>query len=207
MEHFDLGNTMGALMIGVVVSSCLFGVIIVQTFYYFMTYNDPLVIRCTVWILLYEAMLHLTITSFILYEFRALETVHTALSAHGLYYFTIHNYNNPAALLVEPLTGVVVIVFSTAIKLVVQLFYTRRVWNVSNKNVFLCGFLLLFGIGNFGVSISVSLAAFRDRHFSKLQADLGPIDTALIQYREYKQANQSAYGVYYQQWACNQVHN
>ncbi|KAL0953748.1 hypothetical protein HGRIS_004937 [Hohenbuehelia grisea] len=44
----DLSHSYGALFAGVVVSVCLFGVTITQSFYFFMNYRDPVLVKLLV---------------------------------------------------------------------------------------------------------------------------------------------------------------
>ncbi|EEB99028.1 hypothetical protein MPER_01361, partial [Moniliophthora perniciosa FA553] len=80
-EHqFNLGDTFGAFLISIIISSCLYGAACLQTWYYFRNYNDRILVRSSVLAIL------------------VLETLHTILSIHAVYYYVILNYDNPPAL-------------------------------------------------------------------------------------------------------------
>lgn len=75
------GSTLGAGLIGLMLSSVLYGATLLQCFFYFTNYyNDSLILKTTVvavWLV---------------------DTVHMIIVTHILYYYLVVNYNNPDAL-------------------------------------------------------------------------------------------------------------
>ncbi|KAJ7748819.1 hypothetical protein DFH07DRAFT_775634 [Mycena maculata] len=77
-----LDNTLGAVYIGVVVSSAIYGLTCLQTYrYYQLQIKDPVWLRCCVFILW------------------ILETLHSACIAHAVYFYSITHYGDYASLL------------------------------------------------------------------------------------------------------------
>ncbi|KAH9951194.1 hypothetical protein B0H21DRAFT_705847 [Amylocystis lapponica] len=73
--------TVGALLLGTLITAVGFGITTVQTYLYMTRFpNDHKIIRWTVWSLL------------------ILDTTHVTLTWHMIYYYLILNYNNPPAL-------------------------------------------------------------------------------------------------------------
>jgi hypothetical protein len=80
MSSLDLNNTFGALLLGTIISSILYGFTCVQSWHYFQNYSDGPLVKVSVaalWIL---------------------ESLHSAFSIHAIYYYVILNYMNPGAL-------------------------------------------------------------------------------------------------------------
>jgi len=149
-----LNTTFGALLIGIVVSAALYGVTCTQVFFYFQNYNssDGIVIKGTVILLL------------------ILESLHSAFSIHAIYYYTITNYFNPSALALATWSSALTIGVSGGIILVVHLFYARRVYYMSRKNVPLVGVILLLALAHFGVNTTITARALKLKFFTKLSS-------------------------------------
>ncbi|KDR69561.1 hypothetical protein GALMADRAFT_145313 [Galerina marginata CBS 339.88] len=149
MPTLDLNDTFGALLIGVVLSAGLFGVTCSQVFYYSQNYaSDGILIKGAVATLL------------------ILEGLHSAFSIHAIYYYTILNYLNPLALIQATWSAIMTLGISSLIILVVHLFYVRRVYHVSRKNIPLVTLLAALSLGHFGTGIAVTVRAFQLEFFA-----------------------------------------
>ncbi|KAJ2933650.1 hypothetical protein H1R20_g3459, partial [Candolleomyces eurysporus] len=125
-----LDNTMGAMFIGVIVSGVLHGICLVQAFFYFMSQpKDPLLIKAMV----------LTTCTF--------DFVHLSWITHSMYHYLVTNFGKEDALqqlvwsvlmeaLLTGLNGAMVQTYD-------RRYYTYRVWQLSKKNYFLAGLILL----------------------------------------------------------------
>ncbi|ESK87025.1 hypothetical protein Moror_11985 [Moniliophthora roreri MCA 2997] len=113
--RLDLGDTYGAVLIAVIISSCLYGVTCLQTWYYFRNYNDRSLLRGIVLVIL------------------ALETVHEILATHAIYHHLILNFGNPFALLIASWSAVATIPLTTLIEAIVHSFYAGRIYQLSRK--------------------------------------------------------------------------
>ncbi|ESK89902.1 hypothetical protein Moror_817 [Moniliophthora roreri MCA 2997] len=113
--QLDLRDTFGALLIAVVISSCLYGVTCLQAWYYFRNYSDRLLLRGVVLAIL------------------ILETIHVMLAFHIAYHYLVLNFGNPAGLLKISWTAIVTVPVTTATTTIVHLFYAARIYRLSHK--------------------------------------------------------------------------
>ncbi|KDR70329.1 hypothetical protein GALMADRAFT_144642 [Galerina marginata CBS 339.88] len=155
MLTLDLNNTFGAFLIGTLVSSMLFGVTGIQTWYYFQNYSDHILVQSVVLIILVA------------------ESLHIVFCIHAIYHYTILNFSNPEELVNVVWSATATLIVTSVIVLVVQLFYARRIYVVSRKNVGLTAVIVTLALGKFAVGIGLSIRA--DEHpffpnFVQLQA-------------------------------------
>lgn len=115
IPQLDLGNTFGALFIGVVLAAVLFGLTNVQAFIYFQAHKSAGITffkLVVTWLWIFDAL-------------------HLALTIHCVYYYLVTNYAN-FDVLAE-------IVWSLKLQLVINIFiiptvhllYVHRIWKVS----------------------------------------------------------------------------
>ncbi|ESK91524.1 hypothetical protein Moror_2603 [Moniliophthora roreri MCA 2997] len=149
-EQQPLDDTMGVMYIGVMISAVFYGISLVQTAYYYNRYpNDP-------WYLKYLVAATLV-----------LDTIHLACITHTIYHYTITAYY-----VKEELTVMVWSVLAEAVPTgvsgtLVQCFYTVRVWQMSKKNYYLAGLILIIvftnaACGTAWVIISLQMKTFTD---------------------------------------------
>ncbi|OBZ79896.1 hypothetical protein A0H81_00123 [Grifola frondosa] len=144
MSTLNLGPTYGATLIGILISSVLYGFTSFQTYLYFIRFgkNDRRLLKCMVafiWVL---------------------ETLHEFLVSHYLYWNLIVNYGNPSALVATTNVDDVTTGVTALITLVVQCFYSRRIWIMSNKNWYLPTFTFVLSVAHFGFEIAVMVLTF-----------------------------------------------
>ncbi|KAI0316362.1 hypothetical protein OF83DRAFT_1172972 [Amylostereum chailletii] len=129
-----LDNTMGAFYIGVIVSSALYGVTCLQTWFYYNEYPaDPLFMKVlvgAVW---------------------ALDTTHQALISHAVYIYLVRNYFNPAILTTVVWSVIAEVMINGAMALLVQGFFVYRIFKLSSKNWFLTLPVAAMSVAEFGV--------------------------------------------------------
>ncbi|KAJ7678937.1 hypothetical protein DFH06DRAFT_1165265 [Mycena polygramma] len=157
----DLNKTFGALLIGIIVSAALYGVTCLQTFYYFTNYNDGLWAKSLVlalWVL---------------------ETVHSIFECHAIYWFVILNYDDPPALAKATWSAVLTLLLSSGIMLLVHLFYARRVWHMSRKNLPLTIIILLLAFAHSGTGVVIAVRAFQLQYFTAVATITGIVDSSL----------------------------
>ncbi|KAJ8584406.1 hypothetical protein M405DRAFT_826879 [Rhizopogon salebrosus TDB-379] len=114
LPQVDLGNTFGALFIGVTLAAILFGVTNVQAFVYFQTHRGT-------WTLYKLAVIWLWV----------LDALHLALITHCVYYYLVTNYANFTALTEIVWSFKLQIVFDVLIVYGVHVLYAYRIWIVS----------------------------------------------------------------------------
>uniref|UniRef100_A0A0W0G6F0 DUF6534 domain-containing protein n=1 Tax=Moniliophthora roreri TaxID=221103 RepID=A0A0W0G6F0_MONRR len=111
----DPGSTFGSFLVTIILSSCLYGVTCLQTWYFFRHYNDRLLLRGVVLAIL------------------ILETLHEIMAIHAVYYYLIINYANPLASLDIVWSVIGLIAVTDALNTIVHLFYTAQIYKISNK--------------------------------------------------------------------------
>ncbi|KAF9023684.1 hypothetical protein BDZ89DRAFT_1162636 [Hymenopellis radicata] len=135
-----LHNTMGALLIGVIVSSALWGITCMQTFQYITIYwkRDSLGLRLLV-----------SATFFF-------DTLHEILICHTIYMYLVVNFANPTQLGVIEWSILAEVVPSALVALLVQGFFAYRVWILSRRNkgrIYLVSLLGALVIAEFTVAL------------------------------------------------------
>ncbi|PPQ72063.1 hypothetical protein CVT24_008291 [Panaeolus cyanescens] len=116
LEGFDANGTLGAYTVGVILSSILYGVAVVQTYTYYVSFADDR------WWL--KSLVAMVMTC---------DTVHMACIVHALYLLNVTHYGDPSAVILPPNTLFVAAVFSAIIALVVQGFFAYRIRRFSEK--------------------------------------------------------------------------
>ncbi|KAG1785333.1 uncharacterized protein HD556DRAFT_142543 [Suillus plorans] len=147
--HINLGNTFGALLIGVALSAVLFGVTNVQTFIYFQTHKG------------------MTFFKLIVIWLWILDALHLALIVHCVYYYLVTNYANFNALTEIVWSLKLQLIVDVLIVPTVHLSYVYRIWIVSKGRsrvlpaIIMCIVVVLSG----GVAVPVVLVQYRCRVF------------------------------------------
>ncbi|KAG1893809.1 uncharacterized protein F5891DRAFT_763632 [Suillus fuscotomentosus] len=115
IPQLELGNTFGALFIGVILAAVLFGLTNVQAFIYLQAHRNAgitffkLVIT---WLWIFDAL-------------------HLALTIHCVYYYLVTNYANFGVLTEIVWSLKLQLVISALIVPMVQLLYVHRIWKIS----------------------------------------------------------------------------
>ncbi|KAJ7035209.1 hypothetical protein C8F04DRAFT_1099429 [Mycena alexandri] len=116
LPKFD--NTLGALLIGGLVATALWGVTCVQTYTFFMSGST-------------DRASQKTLVAFLWF----LDTFDTFLNCHILYFYLVSNYLNPEAI-IFPVWSIIVHVAVTALSnFIVRIAFARRVYRLSNGNI------------------------------------------------------------------------
>ncbi|KAJ6537205.1 hypothetical protein DFH09DRAFT_1178240 [Mycena vulgaris] len=146
-----LDNTMGALLIGVIVSAVLYGISLLQSLFYFTRYDrDALYIKA----LVAAAVI--------------LDTIHLAFVIHTVYHYLItHYYQNEALKVIT--WSVSLEALPTGITAgLVQSFYAYRVWKMSHRNYFLTGIILVLVLATTGCGIAWVIIALQGGTYERL---------------------------------------
>ncbi|TFK26030.1 hypothetical protein FA15DRAFT_686664 [Coprinopsis marcescibilis] len=121
-----LDDTMGAMLIGVIVSGVLHGICLLQAFFYFTSYSkDHWLIKSMV----------VTTVSF--------DAIHLCFVSHTMYHYLISNFRNEEMLQKLIWSVLMEALFTGVNGGMVQAFYAYRVWKLSKKNYFLAGSILV----------------------------------------------------------------
>ncbi|KIY71794.1 hypothetical protein CYLTODRAFT_486909 [Cylindrobasidium torrendii FP15055 ss-10] len=150
-EQNALGNTMGAMLIGVVLSAALWGMTLLQTVYYFNRYpNDPWYLRGFVWVTLF------------------LDTAHMGFVTHVIYHYLIATYYDKTAL-TKIIWSVIIEALPTGVTAtLVQLFFAYRVWRLSNKNWLLVLSIVVLVVANVVASVVWTVLAMLRSTYTEL---------------------------------------
>ncbi|KAJ3786408.1 hypothetical protein GGU10DRAFT_173579 [Lentinula aff. detonsa] len=148
-EHQPLDNTMGAILVGILVSAVLYGISLVQTFFYYNHYRND------AWYL--KSLVAATVF---------FDTMHLCFITHTIYFYLVSRYYDN-----EQLNNMIWSVLAEAIPTgftgtLVQTFYTIRVWRLSKKNhvlavVIMSIVLAQTACGTAWVIISLQLSTFQ----------------------------------------------
>ncbi|KAK0502510.1 hypothetical protein EDD18DRAFT_1141195 [Armillaria luteobubalina] len=130
-EHAPLDDTMGSMLIGVIVSAILFGISVVQTLYYYSQYPKD------VWYL--KSLVAATIF---------FDSVHMLFITHTIYHYLITGYYDQTVLTRIVWSVIVEAVPTGVTGSLVQCFYTVRVWRLSRKSILLTGTILFLIIAD-----------------------------------------------------------
>ncbi|KIJ20114.1 hypothetical protein PAXINDRAFT_166257 [Paxillus involutus ATCC 200175] len=147
----SLDNTLGAFLIGVLISAILYGVTCAQTLYYYRRYpSDPWYIK-----LLVAAVL-------------ASDTVHQALITHSLYTYLVTDFGalQDLGLLVWSL--IVEVLFNGFTALMVQCFLAMRVYRLSNKSLLATVSVMILVMANFVLVVTYVARAIHFKTFAQL---------------------------------------
>jgi len=150
VSNFPLDNSIGAMMIGVIISAVLHGVCLLQAFYYFQRYKKD------AWFL--KALVMVMVT---------FDATHLCLISHTVYHYSITNFHDEEALKHIIWSVVIEALFTGVNGALVQTFYVYRVWMLSQKNYLLTGLLLFLivscaGCGTAWVIISMRMGTYRN---------------------------------------------
>ncbi|KAH9933660.1 uncharacterized protein BXZ73DRAFT_101043 [Epithele typhae] len=122
----------------------LYGLTSLQAFIYYQTYpNDNKVLKWLVGIVW------------------VLESVHTAVCIQFMYSYLIDGFANPLVFLVVEKGVGVTIVMSSCIALVVQGYYTWRVFIMSSRTYFLTGVIAFFALARIGFGIACAILTYK----------------------------------------------
>ncbi|KAI0960798.1 hypothetical protein AcV7_000085 [Taiwanofungus camphoratus] len=129
-------STMGAILLGLVFSSTVFGVTLLQTYQYYDRYWSD-----TLWLKLFVALIG------------ALDTAQLVTVIHSNWWFLIQNYGNINSLTIVPWSLGVEVGITTSIGLLVQSFFAMRVWMLSRGNRIITGTIILLTTTQFVLGV------------------------------------------------------
>ncbi|KAF5309808.1 hypothetical protein D9611_013580 [Ephemerocybe angulata] len=132
-----LDNTMGAMLLGTIVSGVLHGICLLQAFYYFNNYKHDH------WIL--KSMVITTCV---------FDATHLSFLTHAMYHYLVTGFRNEEALH-RLVWSVLLEALLTGVNGgIVQTFYVYRIWTLSKKNYYLCGLIMLLILSTAGSGIA-----------------------------------------------------
>ncbi|EKM81475.1 hypothetical protein AGABI1DRAFT_54253, partial [Agaricus bisporus var. burnettii JB137-S8] len=154
----NLDNTMGVAFIGVVIAGMLYGVSVIQVYYYYTNQTDTWSIKLLVGSVMF------------------FETIHQILITHSMYMYLVKDAARPEML--NKLIWLVEVLFNGLTAFVVQSFLTMRVWRLSNRKIWLTGAAVLLVIGEFGCVVAFTALSLRLKTYAQL-AELKSLSIAV----------------------------
>ncbi|KAF8154969.1 hypothetical protein B0H34DRAFT_718827 [Crassisporium funariophilum] len=154
---YPLDNSMGAMMIGVIVSAVLHGICLVQAFIYYTKYKKDL------WFI--KALVGATVS---------LDAIHLVFISHSVYYYVISNYHDKDRLRFLTWSVVMEALFTGINGGIVQTFYTWRVWRLSKGNISLTAIIIFLILATVGSGTAWVILAMQISTYQKL-LDISPL--------------------------------
>ncbi|KAF7770245.1 hypothetical protein Agabi119p4_6219 [Agaricus bisporus var. burnettii] len=156
----NLDNTMGVAFIGVVIAGMLYGVSVIQVYYYCTNQTDTWSIKLLVGSVMF------------------FETIHQILITHSMYMYLVKDAARPEMLNKLIWSLLVEVLFNGLTAFVVQSFLTMRVWRLSNRKIWLTGAAVLLVIGEFGCVVAFTALSLRLKTYAQL-AELKSLSIAV----------------------------
>ncbi|KZS88509.1 hypothetical protein SISNIDRAFT_260500 [Sistotremastrum niveocremeum HHB9708] len=142
-------NTVGALLLGVIISGILYGVTVAQLGYYFTVYTrDSPFLKWTVAVLAVS------------------DTTQAALAIHSIYWYVVVNYFSPLALdhIIWSLSTQIILVATTTTA--VRCFFFWRIWILNGRRWPVPVLFCILQVVDIGFVIAASIDFFGARLFS-----------------------------------------
>jgi len=140
----------GAILIGLVVGSILFGVSTLQTHLYYQKFPND-----SIWI-----------QRFVLFIW-FVDAMHVVLCTHTMYHYLVTNFNNPPALTTTVWSLALQTDCNGLIGMLVELFFARRVYKLSG-NVILTLIICILSLVHFTLGVYFTVMSLIFQEFSRL---------------------------------------
>jgi len=146
-----LNNTMGAMLIGVLISAVLHGITLVQAYYYFALYPKD------AW---YLKLLVITLV--------VIDATHLSFISHMIYHYLITDYYDHASMQ-RIIWSIVMEALCTGTNGgLVQTFYAVRAWRLANRSWLIFSFLMVLVVGQVGCGFAWVILAAQMRTYEQL---------------------------------------
>ncbi|KAJ3817192.1 hypothetical protein F5880DRAFT_1605166 [Lentinula raphanica] len=157
-----LHSTMGALLIGVLISGGLWGISCSQTYLYFSAFYHHDTVRLKLLVIL-------------IFVF---DTAHQVMLSHSIYMYLVSNFGNLNYLGTVTWSMIVMVLLSALIAVMYQLFMCWRIWILSNKNGYWIGPTVTIVLASFAITIAYFEKCWSDDTWSEL-ANLSKLSRAI----------------------------
>ncbi|KAK0214559.1 hypothetical protein IW262DRAFT_278484 [Armillaria fumosa] len=174
-----LHTTMGALMIGTILAGVLWGVSCMQTYEYFSvriraSQPAPLPIPTQMYRKTDDPRLKVMVVMVFV-----LDTVQQVFVTHTLYEYLVVHYYDPANLGVVEWSLLAQVAPSGFIALLVQSFFTYRVYILSRKNIPITLFLGSLVLGEFGVTMAYFVRGWSVKLVAEIPSKLSDLSRSM----------------------------
>ncbi|KAJ6524190.1 hypothetical protein B0H19DRAFT_1276635 [Mycena capillaripes] len=158
-----LDNFLGAWLIGLIVSSVMFGITCLQAYLYFTKY-------C-----LRDSALKKTFVAILL----ALDALNLALLSHSFYVAVVNNFGDYVEIGKPPWSLVIQTGVGVLLSNLVQLFYAFRIYTISKKSLLVPVIIAICACTEFGIGIAYMKKAFQVKYFKDAKSDI-PYSTSAL---------------------------
>ncbi|KII84361.1 hypothetical protein PLICRDRAFT_362336 [Plicaturopsis crispa FD-325 SS-3] len=139
----SLDLTYGVGFVGIGLAMLMYGITCGQVYWYFESYpNDGRCVKTLVLVLW------------------AIDSFHQALIMHAFYHYLVTNFANPLALETDVWTLLSSELIESVNGMIVEFFFLRRLWIMSDRNKILCLTVLILVFTHLGLSIAWIIGAF-----------------------------------------------
>ncbi|KAF7356176.1 hypothetical protein MVEN_00948600 [Mycena venus] len=142
---FPVGNLLGPWLIGLVMSSIVFGITCLQVYLYYTKFSsrDPIFLKSFVAVLM------------------CLDIVHVTLLTMSYYGATIDNFGDFQQLVIAPWTLQSQILVGVFLSTLVQWFYAYRIWTLANKSIWMPGLIIICSLSQLSFAIAYMVKALK----------------------------------------------
>ncbi|KAJ3914769.1 hypothetical protein F5877DRAFT_82461 [Lentinula edodes] len=159
----DLDSTVGVLEIGNVVATYFFGIITLQTYFFFRAFpNDKPLVKTAV----------AAVFGF--------ELGHTVTSLHALYIVTVTDFGQPQLIVKLPDSINITLLFEGMITIVVQGFFITRVQRLSKVHKMIIRFFWICAVLRFAASVALTIFGIQTHSTTTYVADWSWLLTTLF---------------------------
>ncbi|KAJ7050315.1 hypothetical protein C8F01DRAFT_1264200 [Mycena amicta] len=160
---FPLDNILGAWLIGLVLSSCIFGITTLQVYLYFTKFSrrDGAVLKSFVGVLL------------------VIDAIHLVLVTTSFYSTSVTNFGDYTTIIQPPWSLLAQVVVGVVLSTMVQIFYAYRIWLLSQKSLFIPMLVVLCAWGELAMSIVYTHKGFEVKFIKNAAQEL-PYSTAAL---------------------------
>ncbi|KAJ3999395.1 hypothetical protein F5050DRAFT_967686 [Lentinula boryana] len=149
-----LHSTMGALLIGVLISGALWGISTIQTYLYFSTFHHQDTLRLKLLVVFISV----------------LDTAHQIMLSHSIYMYLVSGFGNVEYLGVVTWSMITMVLLSALIAVTIQLFMCWRIWILSKKNIYWIVPIAAIVLASFAITIVYFEKCWSLRTWSKLES-------------------------------------
>ncbi|KAI0071578.1 hypothetical protein K474DRAFT_606231 [Panus rudis PR-1116 ss-1] len=150
-------SLLGGCVLSIFISLILYGLVLAQTYIYLLTFNrDPKWLKRSVMALCF------------------FETTYTVCIIHWLYHMAITGFGNLSIVDILPWSAPTSLILEVIIAVMCQSQYLRRLWILSNKNMWLIAPIAILMVFRFGVGMATVAFLFNLGRLSAFQTASAP---------------------------------
>ncbi|KAJ3787494.1 hypothetical protein GGU10DRAFT_433084 [Lentinula aff. detonsa] len=167
-----LHSTMGALLIGVLISGALWGISAIQTYFYFSVWESSALPLSLLRPSSSKTFRHQdTLQLKLLVVFISiLDTAHQIMLSHSIYMYLVSGFGDVKYLGVVTWSMITMVLLSALIAVTIQLFMCWRIWILSKNNVYWIVPIVAIVLASFAITIVYFEKCWSLRTWSELES-------------------------------------